>query len=860
MELPVDAHLATIASALRARGALVIVAEPGAGKTTRVPPALLREGLAGGGEIVVLEPRRLAARMAARRVAAELGETVGRTIGYTVRFEDVGGKETRIRFVTEGVLTRRLADDPELRGISVLVLDELHERHLHSDLALAFARRLRATSRPDLRVVAMSATMEAEPVARFLECDVARVPGRTFPVAIEHADAPDDRPLEHRVAVAVRKLVARGLDGDVLVFLPGAAEIRRARAALEPDAERFGIELTVLHGDLSAAEQDRAVARGDRRKVILSTNVAESSVTIEGVAAVVDSGLARVARHSPWSGLPTLETAPISRASAAQRAGRAGRTRAGLAVRLYTEHDHDTRPEHDAPEIVVPTSQRWRCSSRRSERTRARFRSSNRPSLRRSTPPTSCSLASAPSMRTAAPPPSASERAGSRSTRGSRRCSFTPRRPASRRRDASSPRSCPSARSGSKRERAFTARRPSPARSAHRTSSPAATRSRRQSAKVSPRARFDHTASTRALRSPPNGCATSSYARSERVATRGAALRVLTPLTLRGRTRTASRTQRLSTSRPKSARCCWRRSPPFPIASVAVVISGRTSSCSRAADSAKLAPTSVVRDSLLLVACEVEDRRRGGALIRAASAIEAEDLLELFPDRVRDSESLVFRAAGERVERVRTLAYEGLVLDESQRAADGGPEATRVLVDAVLARGLDAVCDVASIEALKRRLAFTAENRPDIEPLDDGRLGALLVTAAEGATTFDDLRAAHLPDLVRESLPASTKRALEELAPERVRLPGRPKGVEVHYERDRPPWIESRLQDFFGLVDGPRVGGGRVPLVLHLLAPNKRAVQVTTDLAGFWKRHYPELRRALSRRYPKHAWPEDPTR
>ncbi|HYG68817.1 MAG TPA: helicase-related protein, partial [Anaeromyxobacteraceae bacterium] len=352
--LPIDPVLPEIVAALRGGRSLVVEAPPGAGKTTRVPRALHDAGLSRAGEIVVLEPRRLAARLAARRVAEELGERLGETVGYQVRFEEVAGPRTRIRFVTEGLLTRRFLSDPALSGVAAVVLDEFHERHLAGDLALALLRRLQATARPDLKVVAMSATLDAAPVAAFLGAPAVRSEGRRFDVGIEFLspeEAARDERLEALVARAVRRVVREEPDGHVLVFLPGAAEIRRAREALAAFASDGGIELLPLHGDLPPDEQDRAVRPSARRKVILSTNVAETSVTIEGVVAVVDSGLARVASHSPWSGLPTLEVRKVSRASAAQRAGRAGRTRPGRAIRLYTRHDHDARPAFDLPEI-----------------------------------------------------------------------------------------------------------------------------------------------------------------------------------------------------------------------------------------------------------------------------------------------------------------------------------------------------------------------------------------------------------------------------------------------------------------------------------------------------------------------------
>ncbi len=350
--LPIDVVVPQVLEALRSRDALVLEAPPGAGKTTRVPTAILDSGLAGSKEIVVLQPRRLATRLAATRVADERGERAGGTIGYQVRFEDVTGPKTRVRFVTEGLLTRRLVSDPTLKDVGVVVLDEFHERHLAGDLALSMIRRLQKTARPDLKLVVMSATLDAAPIAKWLDdAPSLRSEGRRFEVTTEFLERPDERPLEEQVLAALKRLVQAGLDGHVLVFLPGASEIRRAQQTCADFAERQQLDVYVLHGDLSAAEQDRALAKSDRRKVILSTNVAETSVTIEGVAAVIDSGLARVAAHSPWTGMPTLKVAKVSKASATQRAGRAGRTRAGTCLRLYTRGDFEGRPATDAPEI-----------------------------------------------------------------------------------------------------------------------------------------------------------------------------------------------------------------------------------------------------------------------------------------------------------------------------------------------------------------------------------------------------------------------------------------------------------------------------------------------------------------------------
>ncbi|MBC7792093.1 MAG: ATP-dependent helicase HrpB, partial [Clostridia bacterium] len=342
--LPVDQLRDPIISALESRGLLVLEAPPGAGKTTRVPGFLLDSGLKG--EIIVVQPRRIAARMAARFVAAERGERVGETIGYQVRFEEAVSAATRVRFVTEGLLVRELARSPRLEGVGCIIFDEFHERHLDADLALALCARLRESVRPDLAIVVMSATLDAEPVAKWLGAQRLRSEGRRFPVNVEHVDGPGSRALEHAVALNVHRAL-RAYSGDLLVFLPGVGEIMRCMSALGGGSE--SLLVLPLHGELPPEDQDRAVTPGPKRKVVLATNVAETSVTIEGIGVVIDTGLARVASHDPWSGMPRLTLQRISRASADQRAGRAGRTREGHCIRMYAKAEL-TQP-FDVPEI-----------------------------------------------------------------------------------------------------------------------------------------------------------------------------------------------------------------------------------------------------------------------------------------------------------------------------------------------------------------------------------------------------------------------------------------------------------------------------------------------------------------------------
>lgn len=831
--LPIDAHLPALVASLRARANLVLVAEPGAGKTTRLPRAMLEAGMAQSGEIWVLEPRRLAARMAAQRVAEELGETAGQRIGYQVRFEERASSATRVRFVTEGVLTRRLFADPELRGIGAVLLDEFHERHLQGDLALALLRRLQRTRRPELRLCAMSATLEAAPVAEFLGCEIASVPGRQFEVAIEYLDKPDPRPLEQQVLSAARRLVREGLDGHVLIFLPGAAEIRRAREALEAGLREDNVRIEILHGDLSPQEQDRALRPSDDRKLILSTNVAESSLTIEGVRAVIDSGLARFAGHSAWSGLPSLSTAPISRASAAQRAGRAGRLSAGRCLRLYTRHDHDGRPSHDRPEIARTDL----CETALGL----------------------CAIdARLGSEDWLLPPPadawSAAEElnrwlgavgADGRVTELGRRMLRFPLHPRLARivvhaqSQGLSRAGCTLAALLSERDVASGTRARFDARRHDLERGPSDAIDRLERFERAEAGGF-HASELRALQLDAG--AVRAVARSRD--------RLLGLLPRDARQDTAAGTLAgddgllLALLAGYGDRVAKRRAPQS-----AELVLARGGSISQSEGS-------VVHDAAWLIVLDAAEQGRK-SVAHLLSAIEPEWLLELFPERVIDETALRFDAATERVEAVHSLRYGALLLDESRGAATAGPDTERVLFEAALARGATSWDDPDRLERFERRAAYAARLGRGFPALPEGAREQALKAACAGCVSFAELRAQGLYPALSGLLPGAAVSQLERIAPEAISLPGG-RRLNVHYEADRPPWVSSRLQDFFGMQRGPTLND--VPLVLHLLAPNQRAVQVTTDLAGFWSQHYPELRRQLMRRYPRHAWPDDPAR
>lgn len=349
--LPIDDVLPEVLAALQAHSSAVLRAPAGAGKTTRVPPAMLQAGLAGRGQIVMLEPRRIAARTAARRMATECGERVGQTVGFRIRFEEAVSRATRILVVTEGVLLRRLQDDPFLENISAIVFDEFHERRLDSDLALAMTRRIQQTVRPDLRLLVMSATMDPQPIARFLgDCPVLESVGRLHPVRVQYLRRQERQPLTTMVVQGVEQVLEQ-TTGDILVFLPGVGEILKTQRELEPLARRHQLTVMPLFGEQSAEEQDRVLRPCAERKVVLSTNVAETSVTIEGVTAVVDTGLARCLQLDVDAGLDRLELTAVSRAAADQRAGRAGRTQPGVCLRLWDEATQRHRPEFETAEL-----------------------------------------------------------------------------------------------------------------------------------------------------------------------------------------------------------------------------------------------------------------------------------------------------------------------------------------------------------------------------------------------------------------------------------------------------------------------------------------------------------------------------
>jgi ATP-dependent helicase HrpB len=855
--LPVDELLGPLVEALRTARAVVVEAPPGAGKTTRVPRALLDAGFARSGEIWVTEPRRVAARLAASFVARQLGEPVGERVGYSVRFEDRSSAATRVRYVTEGVLLERLVASgtggAAGRGLSVVVLDEFHERHVATDLNLMLLRR-ELSRQPELRLIVMSATLDAEAVARHLgDCPRLRCSGRLYPLTIAHDPATEDeRPLHSRVSSAVKKLVRESPRGDLLVFLPGAAEIQRAEETLASFASEQQLSLAVLHGEMPLDAQVRAITPGERRKVVLATNVAESSITVEGVTAVIDSGLARIAEHSPWTGRQSLAVRPIARASALQRAGRAGRTAPGQVLRLYTKASLDSRPEQERPEVqrldlagpllslygagLDPEASDWLDA------------------------PPDAALDSARSLL---------ERLGL--LRGKRLTELGERA----RSLPLHPRLARLALEGTRTDSAAT------------TTLAAALLAERD-------IRQHRDAGARELGLLGCECDVDQlielYRQAEEERFSGRSLRQLGLHAGRVDTVRQSQRQLWNALRPSSPQRGGRgtgrgehRSEPedarralglallsaFPDRVARRREPGGRELILASGHNAQLDEQSVARTSRLLIAVEAEERSyvnerapraapRASLRVRLASPLEAEWLLDHAPEGLSEKQELSWDDSKERAVLTSQLCWGAVVIEQSQRPAPAGGETTDLVERAALAQLATLFGKHDSLPSLMARSELLAQHLPALGFDRVQALGTrgLLRRACETTSNLAELRALDWQAFFLEQLSPEQRRQLDREAPEWVQLrAGR--RVRVQYVAGQAPWIESRLQDFFGMQAGPSVCGGRVPLTLHLLAPNQRAVQVTADLAGFWERHYPGIRRELQRRYPRHAWPED---
>ncbi len=826
--LPIDAFLPEIVDRIRADRSLVLVAEPGAGKTTRVPPAILRGGVLSAEHpvAVVLQPRRVAARTVAARIADENGWPLGGPVGYHVRFDRRVGPDTRLRVVTEGILTRQLLDDPFLEGVGCVVLDEFHERSLYTDVAIALLREVQQTVRPDLCIVVMSATLEAEPVAAYLGgCGVVRVPGRTFPVTVSYE--PDDRPLPAAVAAAVERAPD---DGDVLAFLPGADEIRRTGAALEGVASRRNWAVLPLFGALSPAEQNVAL-RPDphgRRKVVLATNIAETSLTIDGVRTVVDGGFARVASYDPERGLDRLDLRRVSRASADQRAGRAGRTGPGRCVRVWAERDR--LDPFELPEIrrvdlagTVLSLHAW-----------------GKPDVRGFgwyEPPAEAAVEAAERLLTML-----GALDGGRITAVGKRLATLPAHPRLGRLLLAA------AGRGLLREGAAMAalmNEKDLVLSGRRGDGPTTAGTsdlihRLTLLDEAERQRFGGHLFDRGV--DPAAARAVAQARDELLRV-GRSLSPAGPVAA-----TEADLLRLPLYAYPDRVCRRRASDP---AAAAIVGGGGV----------RLAAESAVRRGEFFLAVDLRHDPRSAtreAAVRVASVLEPAWLGETFPGSVWKDRGAEYDAGRERVVGfVRTWYRDLLIADEPNAAVDAAT-AGAVLGEALRPRAAELFAADEAAGGVLARVALLRSHLPQHPwpAFDAAELGDLLAEACDGKRSLEEVRRASLVNAVRGRLVYPLDRVLEEQAPEALAVPSGNR-IRLDYSGGTPV-LAARLQELFGWTQTPRLAGGRVPVVLHLLGPNYRPVQVTGDLANFWATTYFQVRKDLRARYPKHSWPKEP--
>lgn len=822
--LPIDSHLPAILKQMGETPNFVLQASPGSGKTTRLPPALLRSSLVGPNEQVwVLEPRRLAAKWAAHRIAEEMGEKAGETTGYQFRWEKAVGPKTRLLFLTEGTFLKRLTENPTLRGVKAVILDEFHERHLQTDVALACLRTLQAKARPDLKIVICSATIDVESLVNALSpCGRLDVELPRHPVETRYVDKKGS--LDAQVTLAFLEILRKGeVNGHTLIFLPGMNEMRRAAELLQREIKSPGFTIHLLHGDLDRKEQDAAIQPSGTKKIILSTNIAESSLTIEGVTVVIDTGVFRQLHESPWSGIPRLRLRPVSKASAIQRAGRAGRTGPGLCLRLYSKHDYETRSPFEIPEI------------RRADLTETYL------SLK--------GMGYLSDVKWLEPPEDGRVNAAIRLLflLGALETAEI-----------------------------------------HSPLSPIG--EAMASLPLSPRlSRVLIEAKSRRVLGPVIDLV-SLFAEGETPTANLFSL-VGRDVTGFGSKRVQRQLQGIfgnqASSRDAGAigfsfltgfpdRVAKRK--PRPTAER--LAHGKSEEWLLSEGGVALwTEGNEAYDTEWFLALEVQETERQAGLrahpkISLMAPLDENWLFEVKPSRIVEGATVEWDAAAHRLTQTSYIRYAALPVVESKEKPVPSDAASEALLEKgigiskqkVLASSESEWPEIlarlgikAEVESILGKIALAKEAAPD-GPFSVGTGGELwdtLKRAVHGVVTESGAKELPWGDILTDWLCGGKAYLLDEWVPASITLHHGRK-VPIHYEKGNKPWVESRLQDFFGTGEGPTILKGRLPLTLHLLAPNGRAVQVTSDLKGFWARHYPEVRKELSRRYPRHHWPDNP--
>jgi ATP-dependent helicase HrpB len=797
--LPIHEALPALKAALSAREAAVLVAPPGAGKTTVVPLALLGESWAAGGKIVMLEPRRLAARAAASRMAQSLGESVGETVGFRVRLQSKVSARTRVEVVTEGVFTRMILDDPGLDGVAAVIFDEFHERSLDADLGLALARDAQGLVREDLKILVMSATLDGARISALLgDAPIVESQGRMFPVDTRYLGRDERQRLEERVVRAVERALAEE-SGSLLVFLPGQGEIRRTETLLRERLRRTEVDVAPLYGALEPAEQDRAVAPAapGRRKVVLATSIAETSLTIEGVRVVIDCGLARVPRFDPSSGLTRLETVRVSRAAADQRRGRAGRTESGVCYRLWDEPETRALPAFARPEILEADLSNLALNlARWGARDAADLAFLDKPPI-----------AAFTEARTLLNRLQALDGQGGLTAHG-RALADMPLAP----------------------------------RLAHMVVRAAASGQAERGAKIA------------------------AVLSEQGLGGRDVDLRHRLESFDRDRSPRARDARTLS---ERWARSAGRASGATPLDDALMLAEAYPERVARARGKpgeyqlaggrgVYLEPTDALARETWLAVGELGGGEARDRILLAAPLDELA-LREAFADRLVAEDRLEPDAKGKvrarRLLRLGKLVVEERLLDK----VDPGLVA-KALLGQVEREGLSAVPLGEGAQALRRRVAFLRERDAETWPdLSDTalleRMPEWLEPLLAGRSALSQLGDGALTDAIRTLVPWDLHRRLDAEAPARFAAPTG-SSFAIDYAADGGPRVDVRVQELFGLTAHPTVGG--VPLVLALLSPGHKPIQITRDLPGFWKGSWREVRTEMKGRYPRHVWPDDP--
>lgn len=842
-DLPIYELESRLVDAVRAQGRLIVQAPTGSGKSTQVPQMLLHHGLLGArGEVVVLQPRRLAARLLAKRVAEEVGTRLGEVVGYQIRLDSRVSEATRIRFVTEGILLRQMSFDPQLRGISAIVFDEFHERHLYGDISLARALQIQQSTRPDLKIIVMSATLDAALLQTYLApCETLTSQGRTFPVRIEYLPKPVNFEHDPVWAVAARECerIAAQTTGDLLVFMPGAFEIGRTVQEIQGSHGLRGFICFPLHGELPPDQQDRAVARYDARKIIVSTNVAETSLTIDGVTAVVDCGLARVARYDPHRGINTLLIEKISVASSDQRAGRAGRTAPGVCLRLWSEREHAQRALQELPEVkrldlaeVVLTLKAAGIDD----------------------------IQGFPWLEK--PEPKALERAetlledlgalhGAKKTItdvGRRMLRFPMHPRYARMFLAAQDYGCV-------RSVALMA-----ALTQGRNFLLRGVDKRTQEARddlFGAESESDFFLLMRAWRYADK--ANYNLDACRRLGIHAQAVRQVGPLFEQFLEIAAA--EKLDTTEKRIDGVAVRK----------CVLLGFSDHLARRVDQGTmrcelvhgrkgvLARESCIQGAQLFVAAEIteiESRGEVNTILNLNTAIEEAWLKELFPEDFQDAGGVTYDVTQRRVLARKERRFRDLVL-ESKQTADEPPEgqAAALLAREVMAGRIELTEWNESVEHWIVRVNCLAKWWPELEvnPITETDRATLIEQICYGSYGARELKDKPVMPILRDWLLAEQLAVLDEYLPERIEMANGRK-ARVTYTKDGPPVLSARIQELYGVSSKFTLGHGRVPVKIEVLAPNQRPIQVTDDLSNFWREQYPKIKPELSRRYPRHEW------